>query len=239
MKTLPTVLILAFCVLGSGKTGMAADENTESHSEGWVDLFDGESFHGWRLRGGEADIYIDDGVIVYRAIMGSPSACIATEKHYDDFILVFDVKVLGEINTGMNFRYRVREKDAEVVGLNGSLKESKKLRKAGEMWGYQCEIDPKDRAWTGGLYESGNRGWLAPLVDNEPARKAYRRGEWNTLKIKAQGNRIQTWVNGVLAVDTTDDNCTSGFIGMQLHGVKREHQPGMKSMWRNLRIKEL
>ena len=43
---------------------MASSANASDEEDGWVDLFDGETFNGWRLRGGEADIYIEDGVIV-------------------------------------------------------------------------------------------------------------------------------------------------------------------------------
>jgi len=240
MRRLPIVLILAVLVVGCKTIEKRTNEKIEMDTnDGWVDLFDGESFHGWRLRGGDADIYIEDGMIINNAIMGSPSTILATEKYYDDFILTFEVKTVGVINSGMNFRGHVWEKDTEVESVSGSLKTSTKLREAGTMWAYQAEVDATDRAWTGGLYEGGNRGWLVPLNNNEPARKAYKRGDWNSLKVKAQGNHIQIWINGVLAVDTTDDNSSTGFIGMQNHGVSRENQPGMKTMWRNIRIKEL
>ena len=82
---------------------------------------------------------------------------------------------------------------------------------------------------------------MVPLKDNEPARKAYKKGDWNKFVIKADGDHIQIWINDVLAVDTRDDNSSTGFIGMQNHSVnvKNAHQAGMKTMWRNIRIKKL
>ena len=85
----------------------------------------------------------------------------------------------------------------------------------------------------------GGRGWLVPLTDNEAARSAFKKGDWNTFKVKAQGNHFQAWVNGVLAVDTTDDVSSTGFLGLQLHGIKKEEQVGKKVWWKNIRIQEL
>ena len=62
---------------------------------------------------------------------------------------------------------------------------------------------------------------------------------WNHFKILMNGNKIQTWVNGVLTVDTTDDMSNSGFIGLQFHGAFKKWQENKKSMWKNIKIKEL
>jgi hypothetical protein len=105
--------------------------------------------------------------------------------------------------------------------------------------GYQIEIDPSDRAWTGGFYEEGGRGWLVPLNENERARKAFKQGEWNHFKIIADGNHFQTWINGVQAVETTDDKASNGFIALQLHSINNEDQLGLRVLWKNIRIHEL
>jgi Domain of Unknown Function (DUF1080) len=107
------------------------------------------------------------------------------------------------------------------------------------VWGYQIEVDPSNRAWSGGLYEPGNRGWIVTLAGNEAGRKAFKPNDWNHFKIAMNGNKIQTWVNGVPTVDTTDDMSASGFIGLQFHGAYREWQKDKKSMWKNIKIKEL
>jgi len=63
--------------------------------------------------------------------------------------------------------------------------------------------------------------------------------DWNHFRVKMDGDRIQTWVNDVLIVDTTDTMSSSGFIGLQFHGAYKEVQNNKKSMWKNIRIKEL
>ena len=35
------------------------------------------------------------------------------------------------------------------------------------------EIDPSSRAWSGGIYDEGRRGWLYPLEYNEAAKKMW------------------------------------------------------------------
>ena len=111
--------------------------------------------------------------------------------------------------------------------------------RTGYVWGYQIVVDPSSRAWSGGLYEPGNRGWIVTLAGKEEARKAFNPMDWNHFKILMHGNKIQTWVNGVLTVDTTDDISNSGFIGLQFHGAFKKWQENKKSMWKNIKIKEL
>ena len=40
------------------------------------------------------------------------------------------------------------------------------------------------RAWSGGIYEEGRRGWLYPVTLNPPAQKLFKTGEWNHYKVK-------------------------------------------------------
>ena len=72
-------------------------------------------------------------------------------------------------------------------------------READRVFGYQYEIDPSPRAYTGGVYDEARRGWLADLKVNEAARKAFKQGEWNAARIECKGEIIKTWVNGVAA----------------------------------------
>jgi hypothetical protein len=69
----------------------------------------------------------------------------------------------------------------------------------------------------------GDNGWMFPLKDNKAAQKERHLGEWNHLKIRAQGHRIQTWLNGVPAADLTDNDkeyfTPKGFIALQVHAV--------------------
>jgi hypothetical protein len=109
---------------------------------------------------------------------------------------------------------------------------------AGRVHGLQVEIDPSARAWTAGVYEEGARGWLNDLKDNEAARKAFRGGEWNALRIECRGDWIRTWLNDVPAADLKDGRVRSGFIALQVHGVGKNEKP-LEVRFRGLRLKEL
>ena len=144
-----------------------------------------------------------------------------------------EFKVQSPLNSGVQIRSHCFDED-KTVELNG-----KKIKIAkGRVHGYQVEIDPSDRAWTGGIYDEGRRGWLFDLKKNEAARKAFKQGEWNKFRIECQGDSIKTWLNGVAAADLKDAVTPSGFIGLQVHAVgKRED--ALEVRFRNLRIKEL
>ncbi|MFC2125041.1 DUF1080 domain-containing protein, partial [Bacteroidota bacterium] len=92
---------------------------------------------------------------------------------------------------------------------------------------------------SGGLYEPGGRGWLQNLEGNPGAQKAYKKDDWNHFRIKAEGDHIQTWVNGVLATDAKDDIFPEGFIGFQMHRIYNQEHSGKQMFWKNIKIREL
>ena len=86
-----------------------------------------------------------------------PNTFLATNEVYDDFILEFEFKVDDGLNSGVQFR-------------SNSLPEFHE----GRVHGYQFEIDPSERAWTGGVYDEARRGWLYPLNYNPEGQKAFK-----------------------------------------------------------------
>ena len=108
----------------------------------------------------------------------------------------------------------------------------------GRVHGYQVEIDPSDRAWSGGIYDEGRRGWVNNLEDNPKARAAFKQGQWNTFHIEAIGDSIKTWINGAPAADLVDSMTQTGFIALQVHGVGGRTEP-LQVRWRNIRLKDL
>jgi hypothetical protein len=77
--------------------------------------------------------------------------------------------------------------------------ESRPDYKDGRVHGYQKEIDPSERRWSGGIYDEGRRLWLYSLEYNPAAGFAYRRAGWNHYRIEAIGKEVRTFVNGVPA----------------------------------------
>jgi len=189
--------------------------------EGFVPLFDGKTLDGFRQLGGKAKYTAVDGMIVGQSVPNTSNSFLCTEKMYSDFILELEFKVDPGLNSGVQIR-------------SNSLPDYKN----GRVHGYQVEIDSSSRAWSGGIYDEGRRGWLNNLANNEPARKAFKPGAWNKFRIEAVGDSIKTWINGVPAADLTDSMTKSGFIGLQVHGVGGRKEP-LYVRWRNIRLKDL
>jgi len=192
---------------------------TALHAGPWESLFNGKDLNGWKLLNGKAPYAIVDGAIAGSAITGSPNSFLATEKTYGDFILEMEIKQEGKSNGGVQFR-----------------SESKPELNAGRVHGYQFEIDPSDRAWTGGIYDEARRGWLYPGTLNPAGQKLYQYGEWNRIRIEAIGNSLRTWVNGQPVAHVIDNMTPRGFIALQVHAIQQPDQVGHRTMWRNIRI---
>ena len=185
----------------------------------WQDLFNGKNLKGWTKLNGNADFKVVDKTIVGVSKANTPNTFLTTNKKYGDFILEFDFKVADGLNSGVQFR-------------SNSLKEYQN----GRVHGYQFEIDPSSRAWTGGIYDEARRGWLYPMTYNPAGQKAFKNEQWNKARIEAVGTSIRTWVNGVLCADLLDEVDPTGFIALQVHSIKNPELEVKTIAWRNIRI---
>lgn len=203
--------------------------------EEFVALFDGKTLKGWEQHSGAAEYRVEDGAIVGKTVANTGNSFLCTTKKYGDFILELEFKVDPAMNSGIQFRSNYYEKETEV-----EIAGTKKKFPADRVHGYQFEIDPSSRAWTGGVYDEGRRGWLFDLKNNEAAGKAFKQGEWNKARIECRGDSIKTFINGVPAADLKDDLTKEGVIALQVHGIgKNEKAVGKEIRWRNIRIQEL
>lgn len=185
----------------------------------WTNLFDGKTLKGWNQKNGQAKYTVENGQIVGTTVAETPNSFLCTNEEYGDFILELDLKVDDKMNSGIQFR---------------SL--SKPEYQDGRVHGYQMEIDPTPRAWSGGIYDEARRDWLYIPNINPAGKKAFRIGEWNTYRIEAVGSTIRTWINGIPVSHLIDDMTARGFIALQVHSIYADMKPGMKIRWRNIRI---
>lgn len=190
--------------------------HTPASNEAPLVIFDGQTLNGWIVRGGKASFTVEDGCIVGRTAPNQPNTFLCTEADYGDFILTLEFLVDPRLNSGIQIR------SASDPDLHG-----------GRVRGYQVEIDPSPRSWTGGIYDESRRGWIADLTNNPEARAAFRQNEWNTMRIEAIDDRIRTWVNDVPASDLRDSMSPAGFIALQVHGVGPRVEP-LEVRWRQI-----
>lgn len=185
-------------------------------SDGWRSLFDGKTLKGWHQLNGKAQYEVVNGTITGTTVTREPNSFLATNEEYGDFILELELKV-GNMNSGVQFR------SLSDAGNNGKVR------------GYQAEIDPSERAWSGGIFDEGRRGWMYQTEMNPAAKKAFVKTGWNKYRIEAIGSVIRTWVNDIPVAYMVDDMTPKGFIALQVHGVK-ERAGGAQIQWRNISI---
>ncbi|NJM94237.1 MAG: DUF1080 domain-containing protein [Cytophagales bacterium] len=196
--------------------GCAIDSATAQ----WIPLFNGKNLKGWQKLNGQAEYKLEgDSVIVGISRLNTPNTFLATEQLFGDFILEVEVKVENELNSGIQIR-------------SNSLPDYQN----GRVHGYQVEIDPGPRAWSGGIYDEARRGWLYPLSRNPKGSLAFRPGQWNSYHVECIGNTIRTWVNGVMCSNLVDDLTAQGFIALQVHSINQANQVGRTVRWKRPRV---
>jgi hypothetical protein len=188
----------------------------------WESLIKGKNLKGWEQKGGKAEYRQEGGMIIGKTVANTPNSFLCTKKVFSNFILEYEVR----------FKEPAKYFNSGVQIRSNSRPDYNK----GQVYGYQVEIDPSDRAWSGGIYDEGRMGWLNNLLHDENARKAIKLDDWNHFRVEAIGNSIRTWLNGVPCANLVDDMTSTGFIGLQVHNVSKVEDVGKEIMWRNIRI---
>jgi hypothetical protein len=175
------------------------------------DLFNGQDLSGWKIYGSEK-WYVENGMLVCESGPDKKYGYLGTEKEYRNFELRLEFKQEAEGNSGVFFR-------SSIIGTKIS--------------GWQVEVAPPGKH-TGGIYESGGRGWL---IKPEPdLDKMLKYGEWNKMKIRVVDEQVETWLNGKRMVTLKDEKIGNGtgIIALQIHSGG-----GIKIRWKNIVINSI
>lgn len=174
-------------------------------------IFNGKDLSGWKIYGTEK-WYVEDGTLVCESGPDKEYGYLATEKFYKNFDLTLEFKQESDGNSGVFFR-------STITGT--------------KIKGWQCEVAPKGHD-TGGIYESYGRGWLVQIPDEKE--NILKEGEWNKLRLRVVGDKVETWLNGEKMVELTDEKIgeANGSIALQIHSGG-----GIKVRWKNIKVKEL
>lgn len=162
---------------------------------GTITLFNGHDLKGW-TKYGNGTWTVKDGIIYGEAAADKDYSYLATNDYYKDFDLMLRFRQDGDGNSGVFFR-SIMEPPTKVHG-------------------WQCEIAPAGES-TGGVFESYGRGWLKKATAEQE--KALKPGNWNLLRVRVEGDHVQTWLNGTPVADFTDAAIGKGDgrIMLQLH----------------------
>ena len=212
------LIVTALLISGCGG-GSSTAPGTTGEAGDWVALFDGETLEGWENPYDWGEAWVENGEIHLRA---DQKFFLITDGTYDDFELEASVMLPDTMsNSGIMFRANVEPNN---------------------VFGYQAEVDPTARAWSGGLYDEGRRGWLNPDRDDsasvaefrQRAGSAFRNGEWNHYNIRAVGDSLKIAVNGTETTAYRDTVDAEGYIAIQHHG-----EAGKIYRFKDIRLRHL
>ncbi len=165
-------------------------------------LFDGKTLAGW-----EGDLKhwrAEGGMIVGGSLQEkmAKNVFLATTKSFQNFELRLKIKIEGSdgmLNSGIQIR-------------------SVRVPNSTEMAGYQVDAG---EGWWGKLYdESRRRKVIGQAADLAAVTAVVKKTDWNEMRIRVEGPRIRSWVNGVPALDYTEQEpniAQDGSIGLQVH----------------------
>lgn len=208
--------MLALTVAFAFVSVASAEEAEFRPEEGFTLLFDGKSLDGWE--GNEKMFRVEEGAIV-AGTLKEPiphNEFLCTEEKFGDFELRMKVKLVGEgANAGIQFR-------------------TKRIADHHEVIGYQADMG---EGWWGALYDESRRNKVLAGPSKETMQEIVKREDWNDYVIRAEGKRIQLWLNGTKTVDYTEQDAdidATGVIAVQIHGG-----PASEASYKHIRIKEL
>jgi len=210
---------------GSGETGGSDAMGTGGDtSDGWVPIFDGLTTDGWEPHAREpsvlevvdGELHLDSARnlwVVYHPLEMSDFEAEAE--------VLFPEGASEAFNTGFGFRMPT---DASSLPTGG----------------YQLDLDNGDPSITGALHVVATTYVFPPGGNRQNAAFAaatddlFDPSEWIRMRVRAEGDHIQLWVNDQLVSDVTYEGRTSGAFGIQHHGG-----PSGTARFRNLRAREL
>ncbi|HJO08450.1 MAG TPA: DUF1080 domain-containing protein, partial [Verrucomicrobiota bacterium] len=146
-------------------------------------LFNGKNLNGWEpTPGGKWEV--KNGVVIGTSPKSEPRhGILLTKKRFKDFVVKAKFRVL---HGDSGFYFRV---DRVKSGVS--------------VHGFQVEIDETDE--TGGLYETGGRGWVHQSTAEVAKKRSYKKGEWTDLELTAKGGDITVKINGIVSTRLIND----------------------------------
>ncbi|HMP02625.1 MAG TPA: DUF1080 domain-containing protein [Gemmatales bacterium] len=216
--------LCALCLWSPLPAAAQADE--------WQPLWNGQDLAGWRVVGGRAEVWRVDGDVL--VANGSGGGWLMTEQTYSDFVLELEFKIPEMGNSGVAIRAPTRGNPA-FDGMEIQILDDRNYLDETKYKG----LKPTQR--TGAIYDV-----VPPSADaTRPA------GEWNTMRITAQGPKVKVELNGTTIVNANLDEHlyraekgpenpgeahpglgrSRGHIGLQSHDGRIE--------FRKVRIKKL
>ncbi len=158
---------------------------SDSAGQGWRTLLNGSDLSGWDVVG-DANWRVEERAAL--ADKSSAASFLVSRNRFANFDLELEVWVDPQANSGVFLRCQ----DAKAIADTSC---------------YEVNIFDSRPDQT---YRTGSIVNVA-----EPAEFVHTGGQWNTVKVMADGARLQVTLNGRAMVDTKDSRFSSGPIALQ------------------------
>ncbi|MFZ9936699.1 MAG: 3-keto-disaccharide hydrolase [Luteolibacter sp.] len=176
-----------------------------------VTLFNGKNLDGWTFDIIDPEVKpeqiwsVADGILVCK---GRPPGVIRTEREFENYEITVEWRwpAGGEPGNGGLLVHCSTPRERFIWPK--SLEVQLAHENAGDFWmiGEKVTVlgaTPQDRRWV-----KRQNSVEKPV------------GEWNTMRVRCEGNRITVWVNGVLMNEGTDITTSKGAICLQSEGAE-------------------
>ncbi len=204
------VALAALLLCGCHKPAESTASSAAVTSTGYTKLFNGKDLTGWQTEGNARWVVENELLIGTQGENNAPGDLFTTDS-FGDFEASVTYRTEWPCNSGVWFRYQNPNKS------------------------YQADVleYKNPEAYSGTLYCPGKL-FLAINKD----KTLINRDGWNTIKIRAEGDHLQIWLNGRQVADVRGDTTSdSGRIGFQVH-PGAEFGP-MKIVVREVLLKKL
>lgn len=202
----PHRLLLAPCVL---LASTFAAEPAPAPLPASAAIFNGRDLAGWSAPSPAPFWRVEQGVLIGENDEKLTGSMLWTERTYGDFVLEFEARWKGEIDSGVMFR---KPNLQLQIGVSRSQK----------------------RDLTGSFYVGGKDPY--PVAgQTKTLERVLKPGDWNAFRLEARGPTFTVWMNGEKTVTFEEPKFAGpGPLGLQIHAGLT-----MRVEFRNIRAMEL
>ena len=186
--------------------------------DGWVELYNGKNFDGWRINENDDSWSIQDGIIVANGVR-SHLFYVGDEQPYTNFELEVVAMTASGSNSGVFFHTEFQESGWPQVGIEAQVNNTQRdPQKTGSLWGVVKNLE-------------------APAKDNE----------WFTMNVRVVGKIVVVTVDGkeILTYNEPEgkksDDANSPRLQMLGKGTfcLQAHDPGSTVKYKSVRARHL
>ncbi|NLV41983.1 MAG: DUF1080 domain-containing protein [Candidatus Hydrogenedentes bacterium] len=191
----------------------------------WEDITPGGDLAGWTALGGQWSVA--DGVVRGTAAKDENTWLLFGGREFRDFEVELEFRTPVPTNGGLQFRSH---------WLPRPLKEGESAADAPkQMYGYQANVETRQRNGSGRLVDENGRG---PLAEPSPESvKTLKQYEWNKMRVSARGGVIEVFLHDVSALRLEDEAYVGGFLALQSFAYEAKEDTAAVE-YRNIRVKD-